>query len=523
MLNNKINILLITLTALLLMAPALYLGHVVGHSSVLNVGWADGFAHALAGGEIYPRWLPEMNGGAGSAVFYFYGPLPFYIAAPFVLATGSAALGVVLASTTMLALSGLATYFLCRHYSSPKTALVCGLIYMALPYHFSMDVMYRAAFGEQAAFLFMPLAILCVLKLPQDRRFAVGLAFVYAAQLFAHLPTALLFAPILAFFCLWTAWKERSFAVLFVCGLAGISAIGLAAIYLLPAATLQDMIQPSFWRVIAPQDHLLFSEKFLYEDFSFFIFSQSIVLAIVLYLIVAAALQWRANPALQPWLLIALVTFFFCSSTSAPFWIHAGLFNMVQLPWRMFGVLDLCLVVMLASLTESESLWQHTTYASVGVAVLLGFIITGGTQYLFYHLPDDPKSMTIGQDRKRIAIKTDASEYLPACFLAPQQEYHAMTDRFAIANLTAVATAGLEPHYYYPFLKASRAGQDIATTCDPETGYMKYDDSVGQGPVTVRHVTLPIEAKAWGISLFSLATIILAAFFGYRRKKRHGA
>lgn len=55
----------IILAATIWMSPAFIAGHIVGHSSYLNVNWAEGFARQLASGEIYPRWLPDMNAGAG--------------------------------------------------------------------------------------------------------------------------------------------------------------------------------------------------------------------------------------------------------------------------------------------------------------------------------------------------------------------------------------------------------------------------------------------------------------------------
>ena len=162
---------LVAVFALLIMSPALYLGHIVGHSSALNVNWAEGFAQQIAQGNLYPRWLPNMTGGAGSPVFYFYGPLPFYVATPFVLLTGQSSVAVICTSITLLIFSGFACFALCRFYANRYNALIASLIYIILPYHFATDIWMRATLGEQAAYIFMPLTALCLLKLAQDSRY----------------------------------------------------------------------------------------------------------------------------------------------------------------------------------------------------------------------------------------------------------------------------------------------------------------------------------------------------------------
>src|SRR5690348_2282877 len=89
--------------ATLLMLPAFVAGHIISDNSFLNVNWSRGFSEQLFAGYLYPRWLPEMNAGAGSPVFYFYGPLPFYLTAPFELVV-SPRLAVLLGMWLMLAL-----------------------------------------------------------------------------------------------------------------------------------------------------------------------------------------------------------------------------------------------------------------------------------------------------------------------------------------------------------------------------------------------------------------------------------
>ncbi len=513
----------IILVSLVLMSPAIVLGHIIGHSSVLNVNWAHGFAEQLGQGIIYPRWLPDMNGGAGSPAFYFYGPLPFYVTAPFTALLDDAARGVVLASTVMLAASGLAAFMLCRLYAARALALLAAALYMSLPYHYAMDIWYRSAFGEQAAFVFMPLMAYCILRMPSDWRFAIGLSLAFSGQLFSHLPTALLFAPVLALLSCWVAWREKSWMLIVQSALAGVGGIGLAAIYLLPAATLQFMIQPDYWRVIVASEHLMLTDK-MQEDFSFFLFPQGLVVLLALGLCFLFFNHRGNNSDALVWPVIALGALFFSSLLSSLLWVHAGPFAMVQLPWRLFSVLDLALVVLVAILLERHQLNRRLAYAACAFTVLLGWIVAGGAQYLYYHLPDSPALMTIKNDRDRIAIRADATEYLPACLDLSKADYQAMTYVRIAQNKTVAPKGGVIPVFDYPFLKVLRDGKEIATTCDPQTGFIHYDPALGQAPVQIQKQTLPVELTGLIISLVSLAGLLVAAAFGYtpslRRRRK---
>ncbi len=507
----------LVLVSLLLMAPAIYLGHIVGHSSVLNVNWANGFEKQMAEGVFYPRWLPEMNGGAGSPVFFFYGPLPFFITAPFIALTGSDMLGVVLGTTAMLAASGVASYLLCRIYASQAIALLAATLFMMMPYHYSVDIWYRSAFGEQAAFIFMPLSAFFAIKLAEDWRFAIGLSLSFAGQVFSHLPTALLFAPMLALICCWTAWQAQSIRILIISAVAGILSIGLTAIYIVPAASLQAMIQPDYWRVIVASDHLLLTDK-MQEDFSFFIFPQGLVLLLALYLCFLAFRNRKQMGAALIWAVIALAAIFFSSLLSLPFWAHAGPFNMVQLPWRLFCVLDLAVIVLLAQLLDKGLLSVKLAVPVLALPILLGFVVAGGAQYLYYHLGDSPTLMTIQNDRERVKLRADASEYLPACLNQSKDEYQAMTYRRITVNQLLQPEVGVVPTYFYPFLDVASAGTLLPATCDPKTGFIQFDPSLAQGPVIIRPKTLPAEKLGGWISFASLLLLVATGLWGFARR-----
>ena len=61
--------------------PLILIGPQTGDSLYTNLSWASQFTEELFAGQWYPRWLAGLNAGAGSPVFFFYAPLPFYVTA----------------------------------------------------------------------------------------------------------------------------------------------------------------------------------------------------------------------------------------------------------------------------------------------------------------------------------------------------------------------------------------------------------------------------------------------------------
>jgi hypothetical protein len=502
--------------SLLLMAPGILLHHIIGHSSDLNISWAHGFEQQLANGVLYPRWLPEMNDGAGSPVFYFYGPLPFYVSAPFTALFSDASLGVVLASTVMLGASGLALYLLCRLYAEHAVALLAAALYIMLPYHFAIDIWYRNAFAEQAAFVFMPLMAYCILSLPRDWRFALGLALAFAGQLFSHLPTALLFAPVLVVLTLWVAWQAKSWAVIAFSAGGGFLGIGLAAIYLLPAATLQGMIQAGYWQAIIPAEHLFMADK-TWEEFSFYLLPVGQLMAISVFFSVMLLRHWQANRDVVIWALIALVVLFFTTVLAVPFWHHAGIFVYVQLPWRLLCVVDLAMMVLLAILLQRRQFRRDVAVTVLALTILEALVIAAGAQYYYYQLPGEPGLLSMANDRLHTAVRVDATEYLPSCLDLSKAPYHAETYVRIGQNKTIPAQDGMVKVYDYPFLALEREGRAIARHCDPQTGFITFDPAQGQGPVTVQAKTLPIEKTGGMISLASLLVLLEGLLWALKR------
>src|SRR5579872_866268 len=288
----------IWIAATLLMLPAFVMGHIISDNSFTNVNWSEGFARRLFSGDLYPRWLPDMNAGAGSPVFYFYGPLPFYLTAPFHLILDSRH-AVLVGMWLMLGLSGLAFQALALSFVKATNALVAALAYMVVPYHFFVDVWLRSDFGELGAYIFMPLCLLCVYRLASGAIWTFALAVSLAGLLLSHLPIALLFAPFLSAFCLYQSLQQRSTGVIMRGALGAFLGLGLAAAYVVPAMSLQHLIHADHWDTYKPADNLLFA-RLLYA-FELFLDASVVIMTILAALYAKGLLNSTSWRRAIPW------------------------------------------------------------------------------------------------------------------------------------------------------------------------------------------------------------------------------
>ncbi len=499
--------LILCAAALLAMMAGLLSGNIITHSSMFNTVWAEGFAAELAKGHWYPRYLPEINDGRGSPVFYFYAPLPFYIAAPFVWLTGQAPLAVVMASTVMLALSGVAAYLFLREIAGARHALALALVYMLLPYHLSIDIWVRGAFGEQATFIFLPFALFCLHRMQQDARYAALLALATAGQIVSHLPSAMIYATILAGFSLWLAWSNRSWRLLIIAMLSGASGALLSALYLVPAYAGQAFISPRFWGGFSPENYYLpqFGGPF---DIMLLLAFVPQALAIAL---VARAL-WRNESTAQAktWLVLAGVIAVLVSPLAIPFWHYVTPLRMIQFPWRSLAAFELAVVSVMAFALRAQTPGVDRMVR----LVVTGLVITGAAMGFLRHSasPEQgaPLRMAGSVEAHLVTLKSDALEYLPPCtevldrhLLRPPSDGLLLDDYRANPQ-----PAGTLNTFYYPFLRFTAAGQDLKTHCHESSGLAAVDGGqLPEAPVTITAEPLPVETTASWLSLFGLLAI----------------
>ena len=355
------------LLAALLVVPVFFalLGTPQGHSYGFNLSWHVAFEAAQAQGALYPRHLPELNSGLGGLDFFFYGPLPFFLAAgPAAwLCPGCAPQTVFgLAGGILLSASMLTFWPLARRVAPPAAAAIGCVIYAVLPYHLGIDWGLRQAAGEFAAYAFLPLV--AIGQMDWLSRGRAGLAFPLglAGVILCHLPTALLAAHVFGVIALAWALAHPRTALPRLAGLAGMGLAGgaLAGLYWLPALVLLGDVSPQalYTEFLQPRTWLLPSQGRMPNPGMTVL---AVGTAFAGGAVTAAAIAFaprESRGTLWLWAALPLSTVLFLNTwASAPIWEH-WIIDRVQFPFRLFVFADLATALAAASLARHVSAGQ---------------------------------------------------------------------------------------------------------------------------------------------------------------------
>ena len=377
---------ILALTAALLLAPSLALGTLPTHSSPYSLSWSAQFSEQFRAGHLYPRWLSHSFSGLGAPTFYFYPPLSFWIDALVSAASfNSLSVSYRLSVTSFLALwaSGIAMYAWLRHETSRETAALVGAIaFMAAPYHL-FDHYIRGAFAEFTAYAVVPMVMLTLRLCAERRRNGpVLLALAYAALLMTHLPTAALMtvtlmpAYLLFRSCrlgLWGGALDLIARVAFGVMLG----IGLAAIYIVPALTLQQWVstdilwapqhRPDSWLLLSPERWVAPSLMRIVGSLSMSAALLAVGICIALPL---APPDKGRRYELGFWAIATLTVVALMAGLFPWFWSLPGVKD-VQFPWRLLSMIEFSVITGLC-LSRIRELKQGLDYELGAVAIAMG-------------------------------------------------------------------------------------------------------------------------------------------------------
>lgn len=413
--------------AALLLGPSLVLGTMWSHSSPQNLTWATQFADQLRAGILYPRALPDSFDHLGGPAFYFYPPLAFWVdglLSAVTLDAFSTSYRLSLASLLLLWASGLSMQsWLEAHGISPRAAFYGALAYMAAPYHL-VDHYYRGAYAEFAAYVVLPLVALSIHRIATSRRDGVGmLAIAYAMLPMAHLPTSLLISltavPIYVLYLGHRLGTARAAMGFFLrCVVGGTLGLGIAAIYLIPALTLQDWIPvDDFWaggyRIENSFLIVLARQNGLVEMMKVIAFSAGAygILAIGVLAVLASGgsrIGWRSEAAC--WTFICLLSLLFVVGAVPWFWQIPSV-SKVQFSWRLMIVVEFAAITALCLAPWTA---QPRALACVFVATLI--VLAPALSEMI-----DGIQLRINVSRAQRETPADLKQFLPAGY--PQKPH----------------------------------------------------------------------------------------------------
>jgi hypothetical protein len=376
--------------AALAIAPQLVRGTSCGHDFDFHlVSWLDA-QDSWRQGIAYPHWSPSANFGAGEPRFVFYPPLTWMLGAALGLVLPWPAVPVAL-TFLLLAATGLATRALALQTlaDGPATLAGCAALFSGYALFTAYE---RSAFGELTGGFWIPLILLFALRhcnpsgSPCQRAFdgsAAMLALMMAGAWLSNLPLGVMASYLLAAVAMAAALLARSWAPVLRAAAAAILGIGLAAIYLVPAAWEQrwidtrqatsdpgEMIENS-WLFARHADPLLNQHDVELLRVSLIAIS---MLAVALAGLPILWLRGQLSTARRWWVplaLIPLAVLILQFPISLPVWNLLPKLRFLQFPWRWLVVLEAPMAIFFASAIWSGKRWRQRATVAICAAFFL--------------------------------------------------------------------------------------------------------------------------------------------------------
>ncbi len=397
------------LAAAVAVAPQLLRGNSCGHDFDFHlVSWFD-CLNSWRHGILYPHWAPSANYGAGEPRFIFYPPLTWMLGAALGLFLPWTLVPVVL-TFLILAATGLATRALARQAFSDGAATLAGCA--ALFSGYALFTAYeRSAFGELTGGFWIPLLLLLLLR---DRNPSESLAkrafdgstallaLVVAGAWLSNAPLGVMASYLLAAVVLAAALLQKSWAPIVRASIAAAVGIGLAAVYLIPAAWEQrwaDIRQATDDPGLLIENSWLFAhhDNPLLELHDVELQRVSIIAVAMIALALAGLLVSRLRNTLPAklcwWFPLALIppaVLFLQFPISLPAWNLLPKLRYLQFPWRWLVVMEAPMAIFFASAvwpSQSAPRWRRYAVAAACAAVFLAASAALGN--LFFQVCDD--------------------------------------------------------------------------------------------------------------------------------------
>jgi len=527
------------------------------HDGRVHGVWLELFAKQFWSGDLYPRWLQGLDGGLGGPSFYFYPPLPFFVAALFQpLFGGSDAWHALGASAALaLVLSGVFTLLWLRETIAERHAAIAAVLFMMMPYHFAVDLHVRGAFGEFWSFVWLPAVLFFVHRVVERAPGSMlGLAASYAALIMTHLPTTLIFSAIPPVYALWIAPANRRLVAAIAVSVLLAVGIGLSAIYLLPAMLDQGSVMISamhsgdsyyenwFFFGRDPNGNVILGRSEFVRALFWMMLS---MLAIGTCALIAARRTARgiAQRELVFWSVVAVVATLMTLPLSRPLYMLVAPLQVIQFPWR-FNVLIVIAVAALigVALDAMPHPLGHLQRIALGIG---SAIIVWWTVFTAEPLFTHPEVSQATRDW--LADKSNTPEYrpkwmhgdTPALIRRLRGNADTISRAVVVQGEGALAVLAWKPRhlsltldarspttvevrqFYYPnWIGTLNGSASITVTPAPSTGLLRMDLPAGTHTVDLHFVPSVSERRGIAISALSLVACVGAVAVSSLRRRR---
>ncbi len=362
------------------------------------VSWLDAL-HSWKQGVLDPHWAASPNYGAGEPRFLFYPPLTWMLGALLGIVFSWRHVPLVL-TFILLAATGFATRALARQVMSDGPATLAGCF--ALFSGYTLFTVYeRSAYAELAGAFWIPLLLLLILKEGQRdqsasssifRSFFAGsalpLAVVVAGAWLSNAPVGVMASYLLAAVALAVGVLSRSWIPVARACVGEALGLGLAAVYLVPAAWEQRWVAI---RQATDDPGLLIENSFLFgrhdnpaleqHDVELWKVS-SVAVAMIAVALIALFICWRRRrlPGGRNWwiplAMVPVAVLLLQLPVSLFVWNTLPKLRFLQFPWRWLVALEAPMGVFVA-----KALWVRAPWGRILVLAASCFVFVGSAGF----------------------------------------------------------------------------------------------------------------------------------------------
>jgi hypothetical protein len=532
------------------------------HDMFLHYDQMRSFYTGLASGEIYPRWEEDTNRGFGAPTTSYYPPGVYYLTSAFYAVTQDWLRALMNTHLLLMVAAAATVYIYARQAMGRGAAMAAMAAYIFLPYHM-LDQYQRGAMAELLVFVWMPLMLLFGERLmsaqtgssgqPSKLASAVGLAATYGAFLWSHPPTAYQFTLGFGVYVLVLCLMRREWKGLVAVGGSMVLGIGLAAMYLLPAAIEQDLIHREYVAETWPYHKTYIFVHDLYKTdvhSGFFkLIDASWISGTLVIAIGAITLLWlkrqslTTNPALKQrvllWTILGGLASFMMTSASMPVGklipkIDIGVFS-----WRMLSITTLVVALLAGSFTQAavNAAGRGLRADRILFASLAALVIVGGAGFsavavarpmsnaiVFEPEPEHLNWATIPSTAP--ADPTELPENVPQAALATAESGEAVVEswkpehRVVRASLRKDDTLLIRT-FNFPGWTAAVDGQRVPIKSSENLGSIEIELQAGTHRVTLDFLDTDPRRRFRLVSLSSF--VVLIALSGTSVLRRRSA
>lgn len=380
----------IFLTAQAILKPGLMLGH----DAYAHATYSKLFINGLNEGQFPVRWIEHVWVGFGQPLFNYYQVGFFYFIWIVNLLPISFLWSIKIGVLVLWWIGGIFVYLLTKKWGR-LSGILATVVYIFSPY-LILDIFIRNSYPEFMAVSLIPGVLWSIEKLFEKPRVLTLsiLAVFLSLIIISHLPTLVIFTPILGGFSLLKFQKSKNkikslgFALI-----SGVLAIGISAFYLIPAITELDSIQiqkmhsgvfsfsQNFVNPLYLPTYLWgyggewWGENFYRARFIGLIQWTIIFCTFSFILIQIIKRNIRSlNIEMFFWLGAILYSFFFMQRMSDILWSNINTLAYIQFPWRFFMVIPVSTAVLSALILSNIKKLQIKYVILMGV-FLSNFIL----------------------------------------------------------------------------------------------------------------------------------------------------